>query len=110
MTWRNRKLFNNLPQGIVSGLEPIPRYKEGGFVNPRNYIGGGTVEYPIGMEAGTLVPEENFMERGINSMLESLGIETDVNKVRQNKRDKAERKIRADIEACLLYTSPSQRD
>ena len=54
MTWRNRKLFNNLPQGIVSGLEPIPRYKEGGFVNPRNYIGGGTVEYPIGMEAGTL--------------------------------------------------------
>ena len=99
MSWKNRKLFNNLPQGIVSGLEPIPRYKEGGFVNPRNYIGGGTVEYPIGMEAGSLVPKENFMERGINSMLESLGIETDVNKVRQNKRDKAERKIRADIEA-----------
>ena len=99
MSWKNRKLFNNLPQGIVSGLEPIPRYKEGGFVNPRNYIGGGTVEYPIGMEAGTLVPKENFMERGINSMLESLGIETDVNKVRQNKRDKAERKIKADIEA-----------
>ena len=56
MTWRNRKLFNNLPQGIVSGLEPIPRYKEGGFVNPRNYVGGGTVEYPIGMEVGSLVP------------------------------------------------------
>ena len=51
------------------------------------------------MEAGSLVPKENFMERGINSMLESLGIETDANKVRQNKRDKAERKIRADIEA-----------
>ena len=99
MSWKNRKLFNNLPQGIVSGLEPIPRYKEGGFVNPRNYVGGGTVEYPIGMEAGSLVPKEDFMERGINSMLESLGIETDVNKVRQNKRDKAERKIRADIEA-----------
>ena len=99
MSWKNRKLFNNLPQGIVSGLEPIPRYKEGGFVNPRNYIGGGTVEYPIGMEAGSLVPKENFMERGINSMLESLGIETDANKVRQNKRDKAKRKIRADIEA-----------
>ena len=102
MSWKNRKLFNNLPQGIGSGLEPIPRYKEGGFVNPRNYIGGGTVEYPIGMEAGSLVPKENFMERGINSMLESLGIETDVNKVRQNKRDKAERKIRADFEANNL--------
>ena len=135
MTWRNRKLFNTLPQGIVSGLEPIPRYQmggmvqgyetggpfpnkglaalnkvapevvkkmgyeDGGFINPRNYLGGGTVQYPIGMEMGSLVPEENFMERGINNMLESLGIETDVNKVRQNKRDKAERKIRANIEA-----------
>ena len=94
MNWKNRKLFNTLPQGIVSGLEPIPRYQmggmvqgyetggpfpnkglaalnkvapdvvktimgkeEGGFVNPRNYLGGGTVQYPIGMEAGTLVPE-----------------------------------------------------
>ena len=94
MSWKNRKLFNNLPQGIVSGLEPIPRYRmggmvqgyeaggpfpnkglaalnevapdvvktimgkeEGGFVNPRNYLGGGTVQYPMGMEAGSLVPE-----------------------------------------------------
>ena len=135
MSWRNRKLFGNLPQGIISGLEPIPRYQMGGmvrgyeaggsfpnkglaalnkvapdvvekmgyegggFINPQNYVNGGTVGMPIGMEAGALVPKENFMERGINNMLESLGIETDVNKVRQNKRDNAERKIRADIEA-----------
>ena len=70
MSWKNRKLFNNLPQGIVSGLEPIPRYKEGGFVNPRNYIGGGTVEYPIGMEAGTLVPE--VFESGDQQINEAL--------------------------------------
>ena len=70
MSWKNRKLFNNLPQGIVSGLEPIPRYKEGGFVNPRIYIGGGTVEYPIGMEAGTLVPE--VFESGDQQINEAL--------------------------------------
>ena len=70
MSWKNRKLFNNLPQGIVSGLEPIPRYKEGGFVNPRNYIGGGTVEYPIGMEAGNLVPE--VFESGDQQINEAL--------------------------------------
>ena len=107
MNWKNRKLFNTLPQGIVSGLEPIPRYQmggmvqgyetggpfpnkglaalnkvapdvvktimskeEGGFVNPRNYLGGGTVQYPIGMEAGTLVPE--VFESGDQQINEAL--------------------------------------
>lgn len=111
MSWKNRKLFNNLPQGIVSGLEPIPRYQmggmvqgyetggsfpnkglaalnkvapdvvktimgkeDGGFVNPRNYVGGGTVEYPIGMEAGSLVPEvfesgDQQINEALNTML-----------------------------------------
>tara|TARA_B100001248_G_scaffold246822_1_gene217742 strand:+ start:91 stop:1587 length:1497 start_codon:yes stop_codon:yes gene_type:complete len=106
MNWKNRKLFNTLPQGIVSGLEPIPRYQmggmvqgyetggpfpnkglaalnkvapevvkkmgyeDGGFINPRNYLGGGTVEYPIGMEAGTLVPE--VFESGDQQINEAL--------------------------------------
>ena len=83
MTWRNRKLFNDLPQGIVSGLEPIPRYKEGGFVNPRNYIGGGTVEYPIGMEAGTLVPEvfesgDQQINDALNNALSVTGVTNDM--------------------------------
>ena len=110
MSWKNRKLFNNLPQGIVSGLEPIPRYQmggmvqgyetggsfpnkglaalnkvapdvvkkmgyeDGGFINPRNYVGGGTVEYPIGMEAGELVPEvfesgDQQINEALNTML-----------------------------------------
>ena len=28
MSWRNRKMFYDLPEGIASGLAPIPRYKE----------------------------------------------------------------------------------
>jgi hypothetical protein len=107
MSWKNRKLFNNLPQGIVSGLEPIPRYQmggmvqgyeaggktypnkglealakeapevvkrmgyeDGGFINPRNYLGGGTVQYPMGMEMGSLVPE--VFESGDQQINEAL--------------------------------------
>ena len=70
MSWRNRKMFDNLPQGIVSGLAPIPRYKEGGFVNPIDYRAGGTVDYPVGMEAGSLVPE--VFESGDQQINEAL--------------------------------------
>ena len=70
MSWRNRKMFNDSPQGIVSGLAPIPRYKEGGFVNPIDYRAGGTVDYPVGMEAGSLVPE--VFEEGDQQINEAL--------------------------------------
>ena len=70
MSWRNRKMFNDSPQGIVSGLAPIPRYKEGGFVNPIDYRAGGTVDYPVGMEAGSLVPE--VFESGDQQINEAL--------------------------------------
>tara|TARA_R110001583_G_scaffold59960_1_gene178542 strand:- start:21731 stop:23269 length:1539 start_codon:yes stop_codon:yes gene_type:complete len=106
MSWRNRKLFGNLPQGIISGLEPIPRYQmggmvrgyeaggsfpnkglaalnkvapdvvekmgyeNGGFINPQNYVNGGTVGMPIGMEAGALVPE--VFESGDQQINEAL--------------------------------------
>ena len=74
MSWRNRKMFYDLPQGIVSGLAPIPRYKEGGFVNPIDYRAGGTVDYPVGMEAGSLVPEifqegDQQINEALNTML-----------------------------------------
>ncbi len=67
-------MFYNLPQGIVSGLAPIPRYKEGGFVNPIDYRAGGTVQYPIGMETGTLVPQvfesgDQQINEALNTML-----------------------------------------
>jgi hypothetical protein len=78
MTWRNRKLFNNLPQGIVSGLEPIPRYKEGGFVNPIDYRAGGTVDYPVGMEAGSLVltrPKSKSIEEVKNILMRAMEIQ-----------------------------------
>jgi hypothetical protein len=70
MSWRNRKMFDDSPQGIVSGLAPIPRYKEGGFVNPIDYRAGGTVDYPVGMEAGSLVPE--VFESGDQQINEAL--------------------------------------
>ena len=59
MSWRNRKMFDNLPQGIVSGLAPIPRYKEGGFVNPIDYRAGGTVDYPEALNnmASVMTPQ-----------------------------------------------------
>ena len=63
-------MFNDSPQGIVSGLAPIPRYKEGGFVNPIDYRAGGTVDYPVGMEAGSLVPE--VFEEGDQQINEAL--------------------------------------
>ena len=67
-------MFYNLPQGIVSGLAPIPRYKEGGFVNPIDYRAGGTVQYPIGMETGALVPQvfesgDQQINEALNTML-----------------------------------------
>ena len=138
MSWKNRKLFNNLPQGIVSGLEPIPRYQmggmvqgyetggpfpnkglaalnevapdvvktimgkeEGGFVNPRNYLGGGTVQYPIGMEAGTLVPEvfesgDQQINEALNTMISTTMPTGDA--------------VPSMAIDCLLYTSPSPRD
>ena len=116
MTWRNRKLFGNLPQGIISGLEPIPRYQmggmvqgyeaggktypnkglealakeapevvkrmgyeDGGFINPRNYVGGGTVGMPIGMEVGALVPEvfesgDQQINDALNNMTAMTGV------------------------------------
>ena len=116
MSWKNRKLFNNLPQGIVSGLEPIPRYKEGGFVNPRNYIGGGTVEYPIGMEAGTLVPEvfesgDQQINEALNTMIATTmptGDAVSSIAIEEPTGDVAE--IIPETTTCLLYTSPSPRD
>jgi hypothetical protein len=120
MTWRNRKLFNDLPQGIVSGLEPIPRYQmggmvqgyeaggktypnkglealakeapevvkrmgyeDGGFINPRNYLGGGTVQYPMGMEMGSLVPEvfesgDQQINDALNNALSVTGVTNDM--------------------------------
>ena len=43
MSWRNRKMFTQMPQGITSGLAPIPRYKMGGTVQ---YYNGGGETYP----------------------------------------------------------------
>lgn len=55
MSWRNRKMFYDLPEGIASGLAPIPRYKNGGEVFPAdkaiNLTQGTTpqgVPYPDG--------------------------------------------------------------
>jgi len=62
--------------GIASAIGEIQKRKDGGSSN-----------------------KEDFMKKGINSMLESLGIETDYKKLIKSKRDKAEQKIKADIEA-----------
>jgi len=43
MSWRNRNMFTQMPQGITSGLAPIPRYKMGGMVQ---YYNGGGKTYP----------------------------------------------------------------
>ena len=43
MSWRNRNMFTQMPQGITSGLAPIPRYKMGGMVQ---YYSGGGKTYP----------------------------------------------------------------
>jgi hypothetical protein len=100
MSWRNRKMFDDLPQGIVSGLAPIPRYKEGGFVNPIDYRAGGTVDYPVGMEAGgfnfPLGVQEDSLKTSFDSAQRTQAAQIEM---LQNKRNKAERKITADIEA-----------
>ena len=43
MSWRNRNMFTQMPQGITSGLAPIPRYQMGGMVQ---YYNGGGKTYP----------------------------------------------------------------
>ena len=100
MSWRNRKMFNDSPQGIVSGLAPIPRYKEGGFVNPIDYRAGGTVDYPVGMEAGgfnfPLGVQDDSLKTSFDSAQRTQAAQIEM---LQNKRNKAERKITADIEA-----------
>jgi hypothetical protein len=55
-------------------VKTIMGKEEGGFVNPRNYLGGGTVQYPIGMETGTLVPEvfaqgDQQINEALNTMI-----------------------------------------
>ncbi len=43
MSWRNRNMFTQMPQGITSGLAPVPRYKMGGMVQ---YYDEGGKTYP----------------------------------------------------------------
>ena len=59
MNWKNRQLFSNREQGIMSGLDPIPM------------MGGGSVPYP-GMQIGGVVPQTQLFEEGDNELNEAL--------------------------------------
>jgi len=61
MNWKNRQLFSNREQGIMSGLDPIPM------------MGGGSVPYP-GMQEGGPVPEEPSIEERVAAIAEQQGI------------------------------------
>jgi len=60
MNWKNRQLFSNREQGIMSGLDPIPM------------MGGGSVPYP-GMQTGGMVGMDLF-EEGDQDVNEALNM------------------------------------
>ena len=61
MNWKNRQLFSNREQGIMSGLDPIPM------------MGGGSVPYP-GMQNGGLFEKEPSIEEQVANLAALKGI------------------------------------
>ena len=59
--WKNRQMFSNREQGIMSGLDPVPM------------MAGGFVPYP-GMETGGVVPQTQLFEEGDNELNASLNM------------------------------------
>ena len=78
MSWRNRKMFYDLPEGITSGLAPIPRYKNGGEVFPADKainLTQGTTPQGVPFPDGTPGISPQVFDQGdpeINAVLNNM--------------------------------------
>ncbi len=78
MSWRNRKMFYDLPEGIASGLAPIPRYKKGGEVFPADKainLTQGTTPQGVPFPDGTPGISPQVFDQGdpeINAVLNNM--------------------------------------